>query len=83
MQAQNISPTLAAAAIELKNLHIEKACKIFRNTVEGLSIRARLENGERVQFYFDHLPNELYQAFHDYATRLIGERLQLEHAPSH
>jgi hypothetical protein len=82
---QNPSPTLGGEQLKSKldqlKLSISKWCKIIRLPKEPTKVLISIDtpDGKEV-FLLSEIPPELHQAFHDYATRLVAEKYELETA---
>ncbi len=76
---KNSSPTLAERRKKNLTSAINASVSIFNCKNAKLHITAITDNSHRPHVIkLDELPEELRQAFHDYATRLIAERLTID-----
>jgi hypothetical protein len=76
---KNSSPTLLQAYREAITKHITTACNVFRSKKATITLTVLVEDLPTPQVLtLSELPQEFRKAFHDYATRLIAERHQLD-----
>jgi hypothetical protein len=77
---KNSSPTLLQAYREALTKQITTACNVFRSKKATIELTVLVEDNllSPQVLSLSDLPQEFRKAFHDYATRLIAERHQLD-----